>query len=386
MIKTSVKGSLSDYLSGDIAGKDFTFRLVKQNVNPSMLNTNGQPIVFVGSFRLEAYSVINDRDPKDPRIVKQRTIRYIQGEPSIYKDQQSDDRDVPKKKYFIEFTNGRKIVNGTNDAALLDFMMKCNQNKSNENRKTATQPLFELVDNTANVKNAMQKDKARAEAEHFCYYGEWDQVAPFARVLNVNMNQSADEVRYDLKLIATRDPEKFLRDMKRPELRRKHYVLEAIDMGFLSVNKQTNSICWSSNPESPLDVAPAGKDVIDTFCIKLGQDDFAPVYEAIVDAVKPAPMVVTKPFVPEKASFEGMKSQTIVNPAANGIVEESTAELADIIEKCIEKGIIATKPPVWLVYDGVNYKKVEGMVEKIKNDLEIVKNLKYELHKAELSK
>ena len=114
------RGSLADYQKGgDLSGMVFTFKIIEQNLNPSMSSSNGKPVRNRSIDRIEAFDLIREKG-KDGRIV-QKTIRYIEGEPSIYKDEQSPDKDIPKKKHYLEFPRGIKVVSGA-DNLLLKFI------------------------------------------------------------------------------------------------------------------------------------------------------------------------------------------------------------------------------------------------------------------------
>jgi len=107
-MKISNKGTYEDFQKGDTAEKNFIFRSLQRIENPSMIRSDGRPVHYVPSERLEAYSLINEKDPIT-KVLKTRAIRLVPGEPSIYVDQQSKDSENPKKKYSVEFINGYKI-------------------------------------------------------------------------------------------------------------------------------------------------------------------------------------------------------------------------------------------------------------------------------------
>lgn len=381
MKETYQKGSYQDYLNGNTAGKKFTFQLVRKKASTSLTNARtGAPIQFVGSYKIPNVSIISDRDPKSG-IISQKVIRYIPGESSIYKDQQSPDKDVPKKSHQIEFINGRKTVLGT-DVLLLDFMMKCNHNATNPMRKTEEQPRFELVDTLVQVSKEIAKDKLISEVTHWCWNGALDEVKAYARVLNVDINQSTDEIRHNLKVIAMRDPEKFMRDLKNPAMRKKHYVLEAVDRGFLTIDPASNSIAWTNNIHAPIAVAAVGTSPVDVLVQKLSTDEGALVYNAIIDLVTPDEVVVANLTVPSKAELQEMKQSKVVVVEPTSSVEESDSELTDIINEAITLGLVTEKPPIWKSYKGKNFKNFAGFIEAMKENPLILKNLRYEIEKA----
>lgn len=383
-MKISNKGTFEDFQKGDTAEKNFIFRLLERNENPSMIRADGRPVNYVPSFRIEAYNLINEKDPLT-KVLKTRAIRLVPGEPSIYVDQQSKDSENKKKKYSIEFVNGFKIVAG-NDPQLLEFMMKCNWNESNPNRRTAVKPLFELVDSAKNIQKTMTDSKVESEALAFAFSGNIEEVFAYARVLNIDTTQSELEVRFALSLAAkrTRDnttaPEKFMEGLKSASMRKKYNVLKAIDTNFLVVNNQTNSIALSSNPYSPIYTAPLGKDVIDGLVNLLSTDQGKQIYDGIIannqgeqaaEAIEfdekdvAASMAISKPKTPVLADLP-----------------ESDAELLDLLAFAQEKELVGFKNPMWYSYKDDKFAGREGFLNGLKSNQSMYKSFMYEVKKA----
>lgn len=382
MATNSSKGSYQDYLKRDTIGKNFIFLLTKKNANPSFIDIKGRPQIYVGSFSIPNISIIRERDKNG--LLVQRTIRYIPGESSIYKDEQSNDKDVPKKSYKITFLNGRKIIKGE-DGLLLDFMMKCNKNATNPNRNTEVHVTFELFDNSIAVSKEIAKDKLISQVTAWCWdEGKWDEQKAYARVLNISLDQSSDEVKHNLKVIALRDPEKFIRELKNPAMRKKHYVLEAIDREYLVLDSASNSISWKNNPYQPIAVATTGMDPVDVLVNKLSTDEGLLMYQTIVNLLTPESVVTTSMDIPNEYELAKMKQSKIVVEEPVSLVDESDSELMDILESAIEKNIVTFQPPMWYKYKEESGKKKEGFVEKLKKNPVMLKSLKYEIQKANI--
>lgn len=382
MKSTHQKGSYQDYLRREIesiSGKKFTFRLVKRNAVSSLVNSYGQPVVYTGSFGIPNTSTIVEKN-KDGKMV-QRIIRYLPGESSIYKDEQSPDKDIPKKAYRPTFINGRMIVTGDN-ILLLEFMMKTNQNGINPNRKQEVKVVFELEDTTITVKKEILKDKLISEVTNWCWNAEWDEVKAYARNLNIDLDQSSDEVRHDLKIIAMRDPEKFSNERKNPSMRKKYYVLEAIDRGYLTIDPASNSIAWTQNPHKPIAVAAVGISPVDVLVQKLSTDEGLVMYNTIVELLSPEPVLTTEMVVPTKAELDEMKQQKVVVQEPVSEVTESDAELMDITDQGIQLGLVVFKAPMWYYYKDEPFKKKEGVVAALRKSSRMLKSLKYEIQKA----
>lgn len=371
------KGSLADYLSGkDISDKIFTFRIINNyNPSPTYTTTDGRALARLGDGRVQAYAVIREKDKND-RFVR-RTIRFIPGEPSIYQDEQSPDKDVPKKLTWLVFPRGVKVVSG-HDNLLLKYMMSDNLNATNPNRLTDFQPVYELIDVAKIISKNMDDEESLDEAKLFCRKGDFEEVCAYARVLNVDINQLPLEIRWNLKQIAIANPDKFLAGLKDPLLKKKHHVLEAIDANYLVLNKQNNSISWASNLNNPLDVAPMGKDVIDSFVRKLTTDEGKLHYDAILDMLYPEAESSIRTAVPTKADMEAIKAQ--VKPvAALFIAEETDEEIEAMLEEALEKGFVVFNKPMWYEFRGKKYMKKQGFVDGLKGDKELFKLFKVEI-------
>jgi len=375
------KGSFEDFKKGgDLSGMVFTFRILNSNLSPTMHSSDGQPLKSRALDRIEAFDIIREK-LKDGRTVV-RTIRYIEGEPSIYKDEQSPDKDIPKKKHYLTFPKGVKIVSGA-DSQLLQFMMLTNYNASNPDRivNDTTPALFELVDTKKIIAQNMAKDELIEDARYFCRKGDWAEVKAYARVLNVPLHADPAEIRWHLRSIAEKDPGKFMAGLKDPLMRKKHYVLEGIDEGYLILNKQNNSIAWANNPYEPLDVAGMDKDVVDSLVRKFTTETGRLHYEALLDLLKP---VDNKNFNLPPPTAEDLAAIKSTAKPVPGIwaAEESDEELTAFVDEAILRNIVVFKKPMWYVYQGENYQKKEGLVTALKSEEQLLGSLKKDLLKS----
>ena len=166
-------------------------------------------------------------------------------------------------------------------------------------------------------------------------------------------------------------------------MRKKHYVLEAMERGFLTVDALTNSISWRNNPYQPIAVAAAGMSIVDVLAQKLSTEEGALVYNALLEMLAPDEIVTAKLVAPSKEDMEQMKGAKKIVVEAPKTLEESDSELDDIIEKAVKAGIVTFKPPMWYTFKGENFKKKEGFIAAMKNLPAIYKNLKYELGKVD---
>lgn len=362
--KKLLSGSYQDYLNGDTANKKFKFRLLKHNLSPSLTHSTGRPRQFVGTCTFPAIGIIDE-------LVngkwEKRVIRYIPGEKSIYKDEQSSDDKIPKKMFNIKFENGGRTVPGT-DRLLLEFFMKYNLNLTNPNRTDVT-PKFELVDTDKYIKEAQAKDLASDKAKFFCREGNWEEVVALAMVLGVDTEADSDEVRWNLRNIAERDPNKFLGHMKDPKMKMKYHVLKAIEKGFLVVNHQANSVSWLTNRDQPIFYGVVGRDIIDGFVNELATVDGNRLYNAITEMIYPPQKLDTKIITP--TAQEMADAIKAANPP-KAMLEASSKtdeEITALIEKALKEELVTSSGTVpWLTYIGKKYKKTDALLFALKSD------------------
>lgn len=196
-----------------------------------------------------------------------RYIRYIVGEDSIFKDEQSEGaQDITN----CNFVDGYKVVKG-DDANFLYYMSLSNYNKNNPNRLTADvdgnpiKPIFYLYDKNAIVENIIKTKQELRKTIGWIYDTEQiDLVMAYAMVLVPDYKTiSKDEVLLRMEMIATQDLNKFIKGMDNEAVLKKYYILKAIDAGKLELNDKTNTLYWDSG--AVIVQAPTGISPIDMF-------------------------------------------------------------------------------------------------------------------------
>jgi len=212
----------------------------------------------------------------DPETDSERTIRYIPGETSIYKDEQSKEA---KLKEPIMFNHGQLIVDKTNPL-LRQFMDMCNGNRSNPNRKKNKPTSFYKLDTEVNATKHVEKSKLEIESMHLALTMTIDKLIGYAKVLGVNTNKSSDEIRWDMKVLAQKDPKAFIDGMSDPTTEMKQIVLKAMDCSIIKLEK--NLVSWVvGNSQQPICHVPIGIKPLDKmidFCLT---DDGELVYDEL---------------------------------------------------------------------------------------------------------
>ena len=158
-----------------------------------------------------------------------RKIRYIPGEPSIFEDEQKKDAKV---KSPITFSNGFLRVDYTNPT-LKKYLDICNANRSNPNRMSNSAPSFYAVDYEKDAKVKLDKSIKSMDALRLVFDMNLDKLIAYAKVLGLKVDKSTDEIRYDMKVLAEKNPEKFINGLNDPKMEIKQLILRAKEMQIL---------------------------------------------------------------------------------------------------------------------------------------------------------
>jgi hypothetical protein len=372
------RGTYSDYLNRqDVAidGKIFVFQLSKDNRNNQTMTTDtGAPIPFPLSVTIPMTGTVYHKGVNG--AVAPRKIRYVEGENSIYVDEQSPDKDVPKTKVVASFVRGRMQVDGRN-STMLDFMMNWDINGTKKDRDEKKISKFHLVDTSKLVEKSRKADKDKFAAAQWCYDAPLDKVLAVAslRLSDEQMVQPAEDIRWNLKLIAERNPEEFLKMLENPSTERRYIMKKAINDGFVVINTQINAICWSDNANNPMTVAPAGKDPLEDFITKSFSTDGERYYRAIEALVNPsAPVKEQVSPGAETSQTNEIPSEVKPSVQATGVTD---GELKMLINAGVEKGVVTiSSTRLWWTYRGSNFKLEAGMIQALRDNATMLSLLK----------
>jgi len=371
-------GNYSDFRSGDTRNKEFIFVLNHINQNPSYKSARGVGVHFPPSFRLALVDSVYDESKG-----VMREIRYIPGEMSIYKDEQTADDKVAKATYYAEFVNGEYVIQG-HDTLKLKFFMLSNYNGTNPKRDAGRNVRFYLVDPGLGLETVMAEDELLTEAQQFCYKGSWDEVAAYAMVLNIPITNDVRQVRYSLKMRAQADPKRFMEGLKNPKMKRKYFVMQALNEGIIEKNFTTNSINWKKG--RAITQSPIGKDLIDDFVDATFSPAGETVYKTLMGILRPelsVPNVETelKPELSE-AKIAELKADLAPKEKPKMVLsDENDEELVALVREAVSKGVIEYLKPMWYKYKGETYRKEDGMVSALRTDHKLVAHLRVDLSK-----
>jgi len=135
----------------------------------------------------------------DEEIGQIREMRYCPNEPSIWRDEQSDNA----RKEAVVFRNGNLIVPKTKPN-LMEYLDRHPGNQSNGGS------IFKLVDNTRDAEINLDKEFSISEAIIAVRDKSIDDLLPVAIYFGMDIDRSVSEIRFDLLQRAKKDPSAFL--------------------------------------------------------------------------------------------------------------------------------------------------------------------------------
>lgn len=179
-----------------------------------------------------------------------REMRYCPNEPSIWRDEQSDNA----KKQAVVFRNGSLVVpkEKPNLMAYLDLHPANQANGGNA---------FKLVDNKKDAEQNLAREFSVSEAIIAVRDKSIDELLPVAIYFGMDINRETSELRFDLLQKAKRDPEEFLSAFDSPIVKVRATVSQASSYQIISL-KDDGAYWFDSN--KMIVANPAGHDADDT--------------------------------------------------------------------------------------------------------------------------
>lgn len=219
---------------------------------------------------------------KDGRMVE-RTIRYIKGEPEIYKSEQPEG--AARRAANITIRNGSKIVSNM-EVSLLNYLRKCNYNGSNPNRKPGSAAIFFENVPGERSKEFLQKDKDRVEIQYKIHNMSASDLEVMAYNIGIAQASSkmTEDLRRDVLVMCTNKPhlyEQVQNDFDRARIR--HTIMLAKEMGELKLHH--NKVILKGGKQ--VFECDFGLDLVDEFTTYCASNSGKHVYGAIFKQVKP---------------------------------------------------------------------------------------------------
>jgi hypothetical protein len=220
------------------------YRLPKKNTNPTK-----KGVVFPPSVSIPPVDEIYEEYKDEEGNVKgrKRIIQYSKGERTIYRDEQSKDA-KPSKVPTI--TEGFLIVS-YRETLLIDFLDKCNWNKSNTNRDEGASILFQGVEKGQDAAEYVRIEKQKWSHHNKIFTMSPDELEALALVVNIGgwEDKTTEELQRDLLVVANRDPAFFDKVLLSSDSKKKFQVVKATKMGIIKLDQGMCTASWASGRE-----------------------------------------------------------------------------------------------------------------------------------------
>lgn len=276
-----------------------------------------------------------------------KTIRFCPGESSIYADEQSKD-----SRGTNILIHGGGVYIDESEVNKIEYLRKCNYNKSNENRIPGKTAIFEEYDREAIYKKEMAKDDKIFEAQTIVNNMDIEELkafilvmAPDPRKVGDLSSKSESEIRHNARYLAKKNPDQFIRGIQSTDLRTKLHIVNAMNAGIITLRKQENAIVWTDSGESVLR-APKGMDVIQ-YMIETAKND--PDMDEVIDMLK------------ERTKGASSKAQANVAPVKK-------LDMYDALIETATKHKVIQRTGAWLSFAGEKYQGHTAMKAALKEN------------------
>lgn len=204
----------------------------------------------------------------DKETGRVRQIRYCPGEPSIFRDEQSNN----SRRSHIIFRNGMLMV-PQNQPNLAQFLINHPDNLNNGGN------LFRVVDNSRNVEEEVNNEFLVHDAVALVRNKESDEILSVAVSLGIDIKQKMIDIRRELLKEAKARPEAFIAMFDDPRVKTRSAIIQAAD--FQIIASKPDGVYWFDSGRLIISV-PAGQDAIDIMVRYCLTEKGIPTYEEIV--------------------------------------------------------------------------------------------------------
>jgi len=261
--------------------------------------------------------------------LKKRTIRLIDGEPSIYADEQptinslQDPKLIDKRIKRIQMKDGMLFVPNF-DVNTLTFMRLSNYNRDNELRDNNISALYYEYKPEEYARKSLASEKNRVEAEHKALNMSIEEAKAYLLTIATDPGyvrhleeKSSDEIRHDIFRVAKMNPDAFVKGLETTAQKNKYHIMRASSLGILNVSR--TRITW---PDGSLVIeAPVGREAADFLAEKATQDE---KYNSVITAIKDKTAVSRIP-EEERATNKAVSNDSVDDSNQINV----TAELAN---------------------------------------------------------
>jgi hypothetical protein len=185
-----------------------------------------------------------------------REIRYCPNEPSIFRDEQSENA----RRESVTFRDGRIFVpkDKPNLRAFLDLHP---QNKANGGTT------FKEVNKKRDAELELKKEFLTTDAVALVRDKDINDLLPVAMYFKVNINAAVSEIRFNLLRIAKSKPQEFIEAFDSPQVQARSVIEQAKD--YQIINVKPEGVYWFDSNSLIVSV-PVGQEPVDVmtrFCL-----------------------------------------------------------------------------------------------------------------------
>ena len=185
-----------------------------------------------------------------------RELRYCPNEPSVWRDEQSENA----TRQSVIFRDG-KIFIPKSQPNLRIFMEKHPFNEANGGT------IFRLVNKKRDAEKELEKEFFLTDAVSMVRDKDIQDLLPVAMYFGVNINASVSDIRYNLLRIAKTKTQEFIESFDSPQVRTRSVLQQASDYQIIKLNN--DSVKWFDTNSMIVSV-PVGQEPLDVmarFCL-----------------------------------------------------------------------------------------------------------------------
>jgi hypothetical protein len=252
----------------------YIFRLVEEHPKYYEGASAYPPRFVIPNNDMIVYNYGTEENPD----FRPRQIRYIDGYPTIFVDEQEKNGPVPEnilssQKNIITFEFGNLTVPAWNKT-LYEFLMLSNQCQQNTNKSRQTKNVYRLLDFYNSDNNAVEIGKKKDMAYDMARNASVEDMIPHAKFLGISFIHPAtgeerdyDVIREDYKAKALENPDNFMLFANNPRVKILYIVEQGLKNNVITTELVKGQLHWSGSKQliATLDASQPEKEAIADF-------------------------------------------------------------------------------------------------------------------------
>lgn len=199
-----------------------------------------------------------EKDKDQEYLLGDQMMRYIKGQPSLFKAKQGDGAVL---KDPIVFKQGALLLNDKRDSLLIKFLRMSNMNLSNPLRDTTIEAQFYEHRPDIKAQEKLSFSKLVVKATEMINSSDIEDLFSAATILNVPLH-SDEEIRAGLSMIAIDKPHQIISALEDPFKTEKNTALISKELGEIDYDSRS---VYYMNPKKTIVTIPSGRDWLDFF-------------------------------------------------------------------------------------------------------------------------